>query len=114
MPSEAVDVDHGQLVGRHLKDCPVVGDLHELSPVGGRTTGGRDGQRLERFAQMREDLPDRPCLGCNAMSRMLPPHPRALQQTLFPHLVALLPARPGPSYAGFLAVRQQIPGGTAA
>ena len=31
--SEAVDVDHGQLVYPSLKDCPVVMDLHELSPV---------------------------------------------------------------------------------
>ena len=33
MPSEAVDVDVGQLDGRRLK-CPVVVDLDELSPVG--------------------------------------------------------------------------------
>jgi hypothetical protein len=63
MPSEAVDVDVGQLVGRRLKNRPVVVDLDELSPVGGRATGGRDWRRLERFAQMREDLPDRPRLG---------------------------------------------------
>jgi hypothetical protein len=31
MPSEAVDVDVGQLVGRRLKDVAVVMDLHELS-----------------------------------------------------------------------------------
>ena len=63
MPSEAVDVDVGQLAGRRLKDCPVVVDLHELSQVGRRATGRRDGRWLERFAQMREDLPDRPRLG---------------------------------------------------
>jgi len=40
--SQAVNVDHGQLVGRRLKESPVVVDLHELSPVGRRTTGGRD------------------------------------------------------------------------
>ena len=37
--SEAVNIDHGQLVGRHLKDCPVVMDLHELYPVDRRATG---------------------------------------------------------------------------
>jgi len=40
MPSEAVDVDVGQLVYPSLKDCPVVAALHELSPVGRRTTLG--------------------------------------------------------------------------
>ena len=58
--SEAVDVDRGQLVGRRLKDRPVVVRLRELAPVGGRAAGGREGRRLERFTQMREDLPDRP------------------------------------------------------
>jgi hypothetical protein len=58
-----------------LKDCPVVIGLHELGPFGRRTTGGRDGRRLERFAEMCQDLPDRPRLGCNAMSRVSPPHP---------------------------------------
>ena len=36
--SEAVDVDHGQLVYPSLKDCPVVMGLHELSPVDRRAT----------------------------------------------------------------------------
>ena len=58
-----MDIDVGQLVYPSLKDCPVVVDLHELSPVGRRATGGRDWRRLERFAQMREDLPDRPRIG---------------------------------------------------
>ncbi len=35
----------GRKVGRRLKDCPVVVDLDELGPVGGRPTGGRDGRR---------------------------------------------------------------------
>ena len=35
-------------------------DLHELAPVGGRATSGRHWCRLERFAKMREDFPDRP------------------------------------------------------
>ena len=52
MPSEAVDIDVGQLVGRRLKDCPVVVDLHELSPVGRRATGRRDGRWFERFAEV--------------------------------------------------------------
>ena len=52
MSSQAVDVDHGQLVGRRLKDYPVFIGLHELSSVGRRATGGRDGRRLERFAEV--------------------------------------------------------------
>jgi len=63
MPSEAVDVAVGQLVGRRLKDCPVVVELHELDPIGVRYTGRRDGQRFERFTKVREDLPDRARIG---------------------------------------------------
>ena len=44
---------------RRLKDCPVVMGLHEFAPVGGRATSGRDGRRLERFAEVCENLPDR-------------------------------------------------------
>ena len=35
-------------------------DLHELAPVGGRAAGGRDGRRLERFAEVCQNLPDGP------------------------------------------------------
>jgi hypothetical protein len=50
--SELVDVDRGQLVGRRLKDIAIVMDLHELTPVGGRAPGRRDGRRLERLAEV--------------------------------------------------------------
>ena len=63
--SEAVDIDHGQLVGRHLNRFAIVVNLHELAPVGGWAPGRRDGRRLERFAKMGQDLPDRP-LGSRA------------------------------------------------
>ena len=59
MPSEAVDIDVGQLVVRRLKDCPVVMYLHELSPGGRRATGGRDGRGLERFAEVCQGLTSR-------------------------------------------------------
>ena len=49
--SEAVDVDRGQLVGRRLKDRPIVVRLREVAPVGGRAAGGRAGRRLERLAE---------------------------------------------------------------
>jgi len=45
-----MDVDHGQLVGYRLKDCPVVIGLHELSPIGrraARTAGSVARQMLE-------------------------------------------------------------------
>ena len=48
--SESVDVDHGQIVGRRLEECPIVMDLHDLAPVGGRAASGRHRRRLERFA----------------------------------------------------------------
>ena len=68
-----MNIDHGKVLGRGLKDVAVVMDLLELVPVGGRATSGRDGRRFERFAQVGEDrrtaedatgLPDRcrrPC-----------------------------------------------------
>ena len=85
--SETVDVDCGQVVWRLLKDVAVVVDLNQLAPVGGRAAGGRDRWWLERFAQVREDLSDRPRLGdegnepdvaaaCWALERKLLPHPR--------------------------------------
>ena len=54
--SEAVDVIRRQFVGRRLKDCPVVVDLHELSPVCRRAKGRRDGRWFERFAEMCQGL----------------------------------------------------------
>ena len=54
-----MDVDRGQLVGRGLKDVADVMDLHDLAPVSGRATSGRDGRRLEWFAEMCENLTSR-------------------------------------------------------
>ena len=56
MPSEAMDVDCGQFVGRRLSHVAFVVDLHELSPVGRRPAGGRDGRWFERFAEMCQAL----------------------------------------------------------
>ena len=53
--SEPVNVDHGQLVGRRLKDCPVVADLPSSAqslgaPRAGETGGGSSGsQRYVRI-----------------------------------------------------------------
>jgi len=68
-----VDIDHGQLVGRHMNRFAVVMSLNKLVPVGGWASGGCDRWRLERFAKVCENLPDRPRLWCNAISRMSPP-----------------------------------------
>ena len=57
--SELVDVDRGQLVGRRLKDIAIVMDLHELTTVGGRAPGRRDGRRLERLAEVCQGLTSR-------------------------------------------------------
>jgi hypothetical protein len=54
--SEAVNIDHGQLVGRQLNRFAIVMDLHELARVDRRATGGRDGRRLERLAEVCEGL----------------------------------------------------------
>ena len=57
--SEAVNIDHGQLVGRHLNRFAIIMDLHELAPVSGRATSGRDGRRFERFAEVCQGLTSR-------------------------------------------------------
>ena len=72
--SEAVDVDHGQLVYPSLEDVAFVVGLDEFAPGSGRATSRRHRRRFEWFTQVRENLADRPRLGCNAMSRMSPSH----------------------------------------
>jgi len=57
--SEAVDVEHGQLIGRHLNRFAVVMSLDKLAAVGVRSPGRRDWWWLERFARMREGLTSR-------------------------------------------------------
>jgi len=54
--SQRVDVDRSQLVGRRLKEVPVVVHLLELSPVGGRPASGREQRRFKRFAEVGEGL----------------------------------------------------------
>ncbi len=68
-----MDVDRGQLVGRRLKDIAIVMHLDKFVPVGGWAASGRDRRRFERFAEMCQDLPNRPRLWCKEMSRMSPP-----------------------------------------
>ena len=60
--SELVNVDTGQLVGRCLKGIAVVIRLDEFALVCGRAPGRRDWWWLERFAEVCENLPDRPWL----------------------------------------------------
>ena len=85
--SEAVDIDHGQLVGQHLNRFATVMNLHELAPVDGRAPRGCDWRRCEWFTQVGENLPDRPGLrderdqpdvtaAVRALKRKLLPHPR--------------------------------------
>jgi len=82
-----VNVDRGQLFGRRLKDIAIVMHLDKFVPVGGWASSGRDRRRFERFAEMCQDLPNRPRL-CDerdqpdvatarwALERKLLPHPR--------------------------------------
>ena len=74
----------GSLSIRRLKDCPVVMDLHELSPVDRRATGGRDGRWFERFAKMCEDFPDRPRLRDERDQPDVAAAVRALERKLLP------------------------------
>ena len=72
---------------RRLKDVAVVMRLDEFAPVGGRAPGRRDGGRRERFAEVRENLPNRPWIRdernqpdvaatVGALERKLISHPR--------------------------------------
>ena len=70
---------------RRLKDVAVVVGLHEFAPVGRRASGGRDGQRLERFAEVCQDLPDRPLVGDERDQPDVTVTTRALQRKLLPH-----------------------------
>jgi len=55
--SEAANIDRGQLVGRRLKDRPIVVRLRELAPVGGRAAGGREGRPLHLLPGLPADRP---------------------------------------------------------
>ena len=57
--SEAVNIDHGQLVYPSLNRLAMVMDLHEHAPVGRWATSGRHRWRLERFAEVCENLTSR-------------------------------------------------------
>ena len=57
-----MDVDHLQLVGRHLNRFAVVMRLDEFAPVGGRAASGRHRWWLEWLAEVCQDFPDRPRL----------------------------------------------------
>jgi transposase InsO family protein len=58
---------------------------HEFSAVGRRATCGRDERRLERFAEEREDLPDRPRLGDEYDEPDVATTPLALQRKFLAH-----------------------------
>jgi len=71
-----------------LKDSPANGTSAtstELSRVGGRAAGGRDWRRLERFAEVREDLPDRPRIGNERDESDVATTPRARKRKLLAH-----------------------------
>ena len=70
---------------RRLKDVAVVVHLHELAPVGGRPASGRDRRRFERFAEMGENLPDRPRLRDEGDEPDVAAARRALERKLLPH-----------------------------
>jgi hypothetical protein len=80
-----VDVDRGQFVYPSLKDVAVIVNLHELALVGGRAAGGRHRRRFERFAQVGEELPDRPRLRDERDQTDVAATVRALERKLLPH-----------------------------
>ena len=70
---------------RRLKDVAIVMDLHEIGPVGGRTTSGRHRRRFERFGEVREYLPDRPRLRDEGYQPDIAATRWALERKLLPH-----------------------------
>jgi hypothetical protein len=90
MPSEAVDVDHRQLVYPSLEDVSVVMNLDKLGPVGGRPASRRDRRRFERFAKVGENLPDRPRLRDEGDQPDVAATARALERKLLPPLAMSL------------------------
>ena len=68
-----------------LKDVALVVDLDELAPVGGRATSGRDGRRLEWFAEVCENLLDRPRFRDERDQPDVTTTRRALERKLVPH-----------------------------
>ncbi len=54
-----MNIDHGQLVYPTLNRFAIVMDLHELAPVGRWATSGRHRWRLERIAEVCENLTSR-------------------------------------------------------
>ena len=70
---------------RRLKDVALVVDLDELAPVGGRATSGRDGRRLEWFAEVCENLLDRPRFRDERDQPDVTAAVRALKRKLLPH-----------------------------
>ena len=58
---------------------------HGLGPDGGRATSGRDGGRLEWFAEVCENLPDRPRFRAEGNEPDVAAAVRALKRKLLPH-----------------------------
>ena len=80
-----MDIDHRQLVGRHLNRFAVVMRLDELAPVGRWAPARRDWWWLERFAEVCQNLPDRPWLCDERNQPDVAAAVRALERKLLPH-----------------------------
>lgn len=97
-----MNVDHGQLVGRSLKDVQIVMSRHELAAVGGWARAGETGGGLSGSPTWVRIFRIGPGSVMNAMSRMSPPHvrlPPLPRPRLQPHtLVALVSPVPEPSH----------------
>ena len=70
---------------RRPEDVALVVDLDELAPVGRWAPGRRDGGRLQRLAEVCENLVDGPRFGDERDEPDVATTPRALQRKLLPH-----------------------------
>ena len=79
-----MDIDRGQFVGRDLDDLYVVMHLDEFAPVGRWAASGREGGRFEWFAEVCQDLPNRPRFRDERNQLDVAAAVRALERKLFP------------------------------
>ena len=92
-----------------MKDVAVVLGLNELVPVGRRAPRGCDWWWLERFAKMREDLPDRPWLRDEGNEPDVAAAVRALERKLLTHPGHQLgPGNPGGVVRAGLLIRIRV------
>jgi hypothetical protein len=87
--SEAADVDCRQVFRRRLDRVAFVMYLEDLGPTGRRAAGRLERWRVERFAEMEQDLPDRGRVGDERDEPDVATAGRAREKLLSPAAMAI-------------------------